>query len=237
MSTHRLALPALIFASIIGGTIPIAIKFAFLELGPFTVLFSRFLIASIILTPIALHKKFPLHRQFIHQSLLLSAFLIGNVTLFIVGIKSTTAITAGLLYTLTTLFIAFLTKLRRKSETITLNQWLGLALGLIGAGLIIIRSFTPPLDPHSIGTPLGNFTILLAVISYTLYIYKSQPLTRHYSPLHLTTVNFIIITIFALPLALWEISSHPVTFPITYLSLGSIIYVATIASVGMYFLY
>ncbi len=237
MSTHRLALPALILASIIGGTGPIAIKFILQDLDPLTTLFLRFLIASFILLPFVIKERLQLNLKFFRSSLILSLLSFFNVTLFIIGINFTTALSSSLLYLLPTPIIAILTHLRRKHETINPNQWAGLTLSLIGVTIILFRSFTHPQEViNSIGTPLGNSLILAAVICYSLYLYLSQPLSRTYSPLLLTATNFTVTTILSASLTLRGNTFH--TFlSLKPLTLILLLYVSTIFSIGMYLFY
>ena len=128
---------------------------------------------------------------------------------------------------------------RRKSEPVSTNQWAGLCLGLIGAFIIIIRSFNP--DGHvinSVGTPLGNLFILVGVSSYSLYLYLNQPLTRRFSPFLLTTYNSSIAALVTLPLFLWANSRHTTFTQILHLPAVSIlIFIVLILSIGMYLLY
>lgn len=239
MRPHHLALPALILASLIGGGGGIAIKLALLRFGPFTLLFLRFLFASLIISPL-ITTRFPrLTSHFLRTNLLLSAFFAGNVLLYVIGIQWTTAITATLMYTLTPIIIAILTHYRRRHETIASNQWLGFILGIIGATIIISRSFSSGKDIFlSVGTPQGNLFILAAVISYSLFLYFSQVATRHYSPLILTGVNFYFTTLLASPFALWEITRHQAyQLPFTLTSLSALTYIVLFLTLAMYFLY
>ena len=151
----------------------------------------------------------------------------------------TTAISAGILVSLVPINLAILTHWRRKSEAVSINQWVGLCLGLIGTLIIISRSFNSDSQIiNSVGTPLGNLFILIGVFSYSLYLYLNQPLTRHFSPLLLTTHNSLIAAILVLPLFLWENSRHITFTQILHLpALLTLLFIVLILSIGMYLLY
>jgi len=238
MASHRLALPALILASIISGTGSTAVKLALRYFDPFTLLFLRLILASSLL----LLSSFLIHQfslVFSKRILLASILFTNNLIFFTLGMNLTTAISAGILVSLVPINLAILTHWRRKSEPVSTNQWAGLCLGLIGAFIIIIRSFNP--DGHvinSVGTPLGNLFILVGVSSYSLYLYLNQPLTRRFSPFLLTTYNSSIAALVTLPLFLWANSRHTTFTQILHLPAVSIlIFIVLILSIGMYLLY
>jgi len=238
MSTHRLAFPALILASIISGTGSTAVKLALRYFDPFTLLFLRLVLASSALLLFSTFFNFKLI-VFSKRILIASILFTNNLVFFTLGMNLTTAISAGILVSLVPINLAILTHWRRKSEPVSTNQWAGLCLGLIGAFIIIIRSFNP--DSHvinSVGTPLGNLFILIGVFSYSLYLYINQPLARHFSPLLLTTHNSLIAAIFVLPLFLWANSRHTTFTQILHLPAVSILlFIVLILSIGMYLLY
>lgn len=239
MSSHRLALPALILASLIGGSGGIAIKLALLQFGPFNLLFLRFLFASLLISPFII-TRFPRPTpHFLRTNLLLSAFFAGNVLLYVLGIQWTTVITATLMYTLTPIILAILTHYRRHQEIITLPQWLGFILGIIGTAIIILRSFSGTQDVLlSIGTPKGNLFILAAVISYSLFLYFSQAVSHHYQPSVLTGINFYFTALLAFFFSLWETSYQTAyQIPLTPISLGALAYIVILLTFAMYFLY
>ena len=239
MSIHRFALPALLLASVISGTGGTAVKLALNYFGPYTVLFLRFFLATIVMLLVNLlsfrRLTFPVSKRVFLSSILFTT----NVVLFTLGMQRTTAISAGILVSLVPINIAVLTHWRRKSEPVSPNQWLGLASGIIGTLIIIFRSFhTDSQTLSSVGTPLGNLLILTAIISYSLYQYLNQPLTRKVSPLLLTTHNFLFAGLFSLPLFAIETFRHPPTLnSFTPAALATLLFLSLILSVGMYLLY
>lgn len=238
MSSHRLALPALILASIISGTGSTAVKLALRYFDPITLLLLRLVLASSIL----LLFSFLTHQLtfvFSRRLLLASILFTNNLLFFTLGMNLTTAISAGILVSLVPINLAILTHWRRKSEPVTTNQWAGLCLGLIGAFIIIARSLHPDSQIiNSVGTPLGNLFILIGVSSYSLYLYLNQPLTRHFSPVLLTTYNSVIAALITLPIFLW-VSSRPTTFTQIFHppALSILLFIVIILSIGMYLLY
>ena len=231
MSTHRLALPALILASIISGTAGTAVKLTLLYFNPPTILFFRLALAALfilLINSLVFHKiTFPISKR-----ILLSSFLFtANLIFFTFGISLTTAIAAGFLGSLIPINIALLTHWRRKSEPVSPRQWLGLSLSVIGT---IFTIYTP----SSFGTILGNLLILGAIVSYSLYQYLNQPLTRKYSPLLLTTNNLLLATFISFPLFFLANKHAPVTISSFSLqSISLLLFLSLIVSVGMYLLY
>ena len=94
---YTLAVFALIVANMIGGGAPLASKILLRELPPMTILFLRLTIMLVILMPLSLTRFRHLwtHRK---QLVLLGLFWVGNLSLFIIGIKFTTAIASSIIY-------------------------------------------------------------------------------------------------------------------------------------------
>ena len=154
MSIHRFALPALLLASVISGTGGTAVKLALNYFGPYTVLFLRFFLATIVMLLVNLlsfrRLTFPASKRVFLSSILFTT----NVVLFTLGMQRTTAISAGILVSLVPINIAVLTHWRRKSEPVSPNQWLGLASGIIGTLIMCLRAIVDALRIAS-GTSLA----------------------------------------------------------------------------------
>jgi len=192
MSSRSRAFVAIIIASILWGTAGVVAKTLVKEIDPFVASFYRFLIASILILPFFIkeHKS-----RFIWQDILpLSIVGALNVPLFYLGIKTTTANSATLIYTVTPLATALLSSVLIK-EIHSLQKLLGIFIGLIGAVFIILLPVIEkgPIVTGDIG---GNLFIVCAMFSWTLYSIGSRHILSNnkYSPLTVTSLYFFTAT-------------------------------------------
>lgn len=113
----------------------------------------------------------------------ISLFAILNPFLFIVGVKYTTAMMGQMIYLalpLVTLIFAYIIN----HETITKRKIIGIAIGLIGALIIILQ-------PGAVSTMqfmsslIGNVIIFIGVCSYAMYSVLIKKFQNEHSPLEL----------------------------------------------------
>lgn len=144
---------------------------------PFTFLFYRFALASLVMSPLLWHYlRQPAHRR--HLGKILGIELLGTVVylaLLYEGLARSTSIETSLLATTTPLFIilAGIVILREKQ---TKKEWLGLFISLIGVILLaILPLLNGAVGLHGISLQ-GNALILLANVVAALYaiLIKSQ---------------------------------------------------------------
>jgi drug/metabolite transporter (DMT)-like permease len=109
-----------------------------------------------------------------------------NQELFFAGLNITTPINAALLMIMTPILVMVIS-IFKNQESITWQKSLGLALGCIGAFLIISgRGFS-----FSSATALGDFFILLNAASYAIYLVIVKPLMHRYHPL--TVIKWVFL--------------------------------------------
>lgn len=200
MSVRRKALLGLLLVSVLWGTAGVTAKMLIVELHPYVLLFYRFGLASIIFLPWFLRAHKPKHmwRTLIPFSLL----SIGNALFFYLGIVHTSASAASVINTstplLAALFSHFLIGERTHKEKI-----IGIIVGLLGTLLIILLPLWQ--EGRSIGGNVsGNLLILLSVTSWTLYLVGSRKFISQetFSPVVMTEINFLTLTLFSLIMAI-----------------------------------
>lgn len=177
-----LATLALIGSGIMGGLAALSSKIVLRELPPLTVLFVRITIMLLVLWPLAL--RYTRH-SLTHwrQIALLAVFWLGNVVLFIVGVKYTTATASQVLYASVPIFV-FLESFFVGGEKVRSFQVLGIILGFVGA---LVTVFDPAASGNgAFGSLYGNVLIFIASMSWSLYLVFSKRLSSHISPLGLT---------------------------------------------------
>jgi len=235
MSSRTRAFLAIIIASILWGTAGVAAKTLVRDVNPFVASFYRFLIASIIILPFFLRERKP---RRIWQDLLPLSFLGAiNVPLYFLGIKTTTANTATLIFTTTPLITALLSSMLIK-EIHSKQKILGICIGLAGAVLIIILPLLTK-GQKVTGDLTGNLWIASGILTWTLYTIGTKHVLNKntYSPLSIISLFFFSATLFSLFLSLIT-NQHffpPALF--TYQYLGTLVYSAVFITIITYFLF
>lgn len=176
-----LATAALVGANVIGGIAGLASKITLRELPPMTILFFRISVMVIVLFPFVFHQ---LRHLWQHKTklTLLGILWVGNVALFIVGIKFTTVIISSILYAFVPILVLFLQALLLGNRSKG-YQRIGVFLGFVGALVTIGSSYH---DAVGLGTFQGSLLIGIAVMSWAFYLIASKRFNVHMTPVGLT---------------------------------------------------
>lgn len=197
--THA-AIIALIVANIIWGATSPILKWSLADIGPFTLAFLRFFIASILLLPFAIH-KLKIQRKHI-LFLIFLAFIGFNIHIgaFLWGIKLAPSINAPIIGSAAPIFIIIgsVAFLREKVKRKTI---IGTVISLLGVILIVIR---PLLEENGTGMLAGNLLLVLGTITVVIYTLMLKKIDSFYSSLTITFWTFTIAAILFLPPVLWE---------------------------------
>jgi len=235
MSSRSLALTAIIISSLLWGTAGVAAKVLIREINPFVAAFYRFLIASLIILPFFLHEKKP--RSVWRGLLPLSLVGAINVPLFYLGLKTTTANSASLIYAAVPLATAVLSNILIKEKS-PAKRLVGILVGLLGVITIILLPALEKGEALS-GALEGNLFITLAMLSWTLYTIGSRYFLakNQFSPLTITSVYFFTITVVCLVLVC--LSGQPFFTPTILVPkyLFTLIYSAIFITLVTYFLF
>ncbi|OGK26102.1 hypothetical protein A2954_04100 [Candidatus Roizmanbacteria bacterium RIFCSPLOWO2_01_FULL_37_12] len=234
MSNKTKAILAILFASIFGGAASTVIKIAIRQIPPFSFSFIRFLIASIFLLPLFFKHKPKFDKDFRHL-LLISLLPTLNIGLFVIGLKTTTASIAQMLYAGTPLIVGVLSYFLF-GFSMKLKRWFFISIGLFGVSLVIFLPLIQKNAAHT-GDLGGNLLIALGVICWSIYAVYSKELQKKYSPLIITSVFFFVSTVIFFFLSFLEYSPKNIWW--INLKLSSIIgllYASIFATVGSYML-
>jgi drug/metabolite transporter (DMT)-like permease len=199
----------LIVAAIWGIAGPV-IKFALPEFPPFIFLTYRFLISTLILLPICLvfKPKFPSSRR--ERIILTIVGLTGstiNLALTFYGFKYTSVLDAILIGNTSPLFVIVGGVIFLK-EKITRKEKLGIIIAFLGTLTII---FEPELVNSISSTRLiGNLLIILANLSWVIYVLLSKAELKHrVDTLVMTTYMFFLGFVTCLPVAIYQSGGLP----------------------------
>lgn len=166
----------------------IVVKMALAVMPPLAFNAMRLLLASslmLIFAPI-LGYSFRFQRR--HWLHLIGLGLAGSTAyqlFFIFGAAHTSADNASLILATVPAWVA-LAGTVMGTERVTGRGWLGVALSLGGIALIVLGSNRHAVLQFGGATLLGDFLILGATFSWSVYTLSSRPILRHYSPITVT---------------------------------------------------
>lgn len=201
----KLAIIALIIASIIWGATGSVMKLTLQHIPVFSLALIRFGSAAIILFPFVA-KKLTIQKQ--HILILITTALFGitiHISAFFFGLKSTSAMNAGIIVTSLPLFSLFFAHLFLK-EKVSPNLIIGGLIGFLGIGFIILK------DVIASGfafAPLGDILILTSTFSFLIYEILSKKLFKVYDSLTITYYSFLFGALGFIPGAVYETFQNP----------------------------
>lgn len=204
----KIALTFAIIAAFCGSSVVIFAKLALEVFQPFTLVFIRFLIASITLLPFV---KKELNIATFKSLFVAALFGSLNPILLFIALQFTQASVAPLIYAsvpaMTAMYLGFIKKQKISSE-----QIIGIALGLIGVSLIIIFPLFSKGNLSVFEIIKGNLLILGAAVGFLIYglISKQKQKNTKASPIALTFYFSVVTLILSIPFAWHEISVKPI---------------------------
>ena len=240
MSKKRLtAYLLLTFTAAIWGIAGPVIKATLSFIPPFTFLFWRFLLASIIFLPffIWLARKEKETLKTLLPIVPIGFLGIPLCLAFVfLGFERTSALDGTILSALAPIFIVLAGVFFLK-EKVSKLEALGLAVAIAGSVVMVSQ---PLLEGGGFARNnlLGNIFIILSDIVWTGYVVASKKEFKKHSPLVITAVSFFtgLVTIF--PLALLEKGPQILNFQFSILNSGALwglLYMTILSSVIAYF--
>jgi drug/metabolite transporter (DMT)-like permease len=227
------AVLALIVANMIWGAAPPIFKWALADIGPFSLAFLRFAIASLLIYPFA---RKHLH---IENKDIAEVFLIGflgvtvNIAFFFLGLKLAPSINASIINSSAPIFLIifsfFLLKERPKHRLIT-----GSLIGLAGVSLIIFQPFFTSEKNLNF---LGNMFFFLATFAGLGHTILGRILVKKYEPLGVAFWCFLVGAFCFLPLCINENLGKSIITQLTLPSVTGILFGAVLSSGVAYFLF
>lgn len=181
LSTRTKAILALVATGILGGASPLFMKIALKEFSSYQILFIRFSIATLIMSPFL--AKYLKTITFKRLSLVIPSGILfsSNVFFFIVGLQYTTSIVSQLFYLLVPVIVSIISYIFFREKTST-RRIISMIICFGGATLLIIRSVQGGNLIHSIGTFQGNLLILCAVVSWSFYSVYTKHISKNVNP-------------------------------------------------------
>lgn len=225
---------ALLTTSLIWGVASPVIKYTLNFVSPYTFLFYRFLIVSLLLAiplTIRLRKiKLTLKNCFLYVAL---GFIGTPLTLLLLfsGMKRTAAVNASIISLFTPVVIV-IGGVLFLNEKVTRNEKKGILLILLGAFLSIIE----PLFQSGINFNqgiLGNLLVFANTFSWAGFSLLRRKFGEKLDSLVLTASSFIVGLIVLLPI----LANNPSGFTLNQNAIPGILYMSILGSVIAYFTY
>lgn len=205
----KLAILALIGANIIWGASPPIFKWSLEAVPPFTFIFIRFLLASLILLPFTLH-NLKIARGDIPKVITLAfvGFTLSIPTIFL-GLILAPSVNVSLIYSSAPIMLLlgsyFILREKLKKKTL-----FGTMLGFAGVLAIILM---PIIEGGFAGELIGNLLFVVSMIAFSCYTILLKEYKLPYSPLTLTFWIFTLAALSFFPLYLWESQGAPLQIP------------------------
>lgn len=229
----RTAVLALIVANIIWGAAPPIFKWALADIGPFTLAFLRFSIASVIILPFA-YKHLTIKKEDIAE-----VFLIGflgvtiNIAFFFLGLKYAPSINASIIGSAGPIFLilfAFIFLKEKSRRKVIAGSFLGLA------GVLLIM-FKPLLSNEPNLDLLGNSFFFLAMLGGLGHTLIGRELLKKYEPAGITFWSFFVGALCFLPFFISENINQTFLSNITFPVIVGVTFGAILCSTVAYFLF
>ncbi|MBI2315013.1 DMT family transporter [Candidatus Daviesbacteria bacterium] len=230
---------ALLLAHIIWGANFVVAKVTLQEFPPMALAMLRFAFASLLLAPffLAETKKIKIDKKDLPKLIAIGILIITlNITFFFEGMRRTTAIDASIL-SLVIPLLSVLSGWWFLKEKIYLVNLFGIALGLIGALMII---GLPQLAVGNLPAQMliGNLLIILAAVCWVAGATLSKRILSKYSYLVVTAIAFMVGTITMFIPAGFEYLQNPTWInQVTILGVLGLIYMVLLSSISAYFLF
>ncbi len=206
LSKRKLAILTLIIANIIwGASFPIY-KLALEDIPPFTFVFLRFFLGSLLILPFTFHNlnvaKEDRGKLIFYGTCGISL----AISLLFFGLRLAPSINAPIIYSsgpvMLILFAIFYLRERPKKKVIY-----GTIISLIGVLIIVLR---PVLDSGFSLVVIGNFLFLFACMADVASIVTLEKIMKRYHPLTIVFWSFLIGSLTLLPFAAFEQISDPI---------------------------
>ncbi|MBI3341979.1 DMT family transporter [Candidatus Curtissbacteria bacterium] len=225
----------LLLAAVAGGLNPAVVKYLANQFSPFTFITLRFVLAVLVLLPIAYKRKWIKWKNFNKEMLITNILFAGNTIIFTLGIKYTSVIVSQVVYLMTPLLVAVIGFLIIK-EKLTKIQFIGLIISLAGTGFILESSFKSP-DLLSNGTLLGNLLMAAADLCWAIYLVMSKKIGKSYTPLQIIFNSFAVTALIAIVISPFLFDPTKIIGDINLLSASALIFAVLVSSIGFFFLY
>ena len=175
----------------------IATKIALSQLSPVNIIFFRLVLASILLSIIALYTKrsFSIKLNSHGFIFILALIAVFHLWIQVTGLKFTSASNTGWIIGTSPVFMAIL-GFFVFSEQFTLFKVAGIVIAFFGLVLLISKGDFSSIDLIS---NKGDFLILASAITWSVYSMVNKKITISYPPLMTILFQFIMMVIILIP--------------------------------------
>ncbi len=151
----------LVLVALIWGTSYVVMDIAMTEVQPFTLIALRFVIAIIVVVPIALAMKKlkNISRETVIYGLYLAIFLLLSCIGATLAVRSTSVSNVGFLTSMTVAFTPFLARIFKK-EKLTHKTMLVVIMAIVGVGLLTLKG--------SFQVAVGDLWALFSALTYSI---------------------------------------------------------------------
>ncbi|QDF27531.1 DMT family transporter [Halarcobacter anaerophilus] len=223
----------LVFAMLIWGSSFVALKFAMKDLGEYTVIFFRMLIASLcFIYFIKDFSKYEFTKK--DKKLILLLAIFEPCLYFIFEAKAllyTSASQAGVITSMMPLITAFFAGYFLK-EIISKQLLFGSLLAMMGVIWLSVNASASISAPDPL---LGNFLEFCAMVCGTGYTIVTRYLVDKFSPLFITAMQAFIGAVFFFPFFIYELNVKALNF--TFEGVASLFYLGVVVTLCGYGLY
>lgn len=209
LSKAQLAILAVIGANIIWGASPPIFKWSLETIPPFTFIFIRFFLSTLMLLPFVMHRM-TVKRGDIPKFFLLAfvGFTLSLSSTF-VGLTIGSSINFSIIQSSAPVFLLlasiFMLKEKTKKKVI-----FGTILSLLGVILIIAQ----PIFEHGLdGSVIGNLLFVMSMLTFVVYALLLKEWNFHYPAKVITFWIFAFATILFFPLFVLENHLRPLNIP------------------------
>ena len=232
----------LLTTAIIWGIASPVIKYTLSYIQPFSFLFWRFLITSLVFLPIFfIYKKKKSIKLSPKQILKLARLgFLGttlSLSLLFIGYKFTTAIDGVLIYSIAPIMVIIGGAIFLKEEITRLEKW-GAFFAFLGSIVAVIQ---PALEGQALALKniSGNILVLFSAISWAAYclLMRKSEAKEKTDPFILTAISFFSGFITIIPFFIYENRFSALSFELSANALPGILYMSLFSSVIAYFTY
>lgn len=227
--THGRTIFLVVIASLLGGGLPVLIKFGLTTMEPVSYSLSRYVVATLALALLGLWRGERFFKD--TQIRLLAVPALGNflnIVLFAFGVQQVSATLAQVLYLLTPVIVCVSTFFLL-GERMTQRQVSGMVIATVGAAAAVQTR------GEMEGSLWGIAIMLLAVISYSGYVVSAKRLSRQFSSFQ-QTFGMSAFVAMGLALILPIFEENPRVLPISYQEGLSLFYSGVLGSAIFYLL-
>lgn len=186
---------ALLITVILWASAFVGIKAALIDYSPVHLAVFRYLVASIVLVPVALWKKIRIpKRSELLRFVLIGVFGISIYNILLnTGEKTITAASSCFIINTAVVITAIISVLFLK-ERVRILGWVGMLVSLMGVGMIAFGE-----GEGGLSADVGGLFVFIAAISTSIYFVVQKPLLVKYSSLEVVTYAIWFGTLAMLP--------------------------------------